>query len=159
MGQSLKQEKNTVIQARHTLDFLFSRNQHDSALTQARKTYSQGHNCLVNWRSAVGISQYTREKPQGEIFSVQVTIYIENSEKRLPAKGPALNNVPPSLAGKITKSRPHGMKNLPPYRGKLSIFILLKLPHFHCNSCKKISQYLNLIFWYFVPKMSSIRPN
>ena len=65
---SLKQEKNTVIQARHTLDFLFSRNQHDSALTQARKTYSQGHNCLGNWRSAVGISQYTGKKPQGAIF-------------------------------------------------------------------------------------------
>ena len=52
---SLKQEKYTVNQARHTLDFLFSRNQHDSALTQARKTYSQGHNCIMgNWRSAVG---------------------------------------------------------------------------------------------------------
>ena len=44
-ARSLKQEK-TVIQARRALDFPFSRNQHDLALTQARKTYSQGHNCI-----------------------------------------------------------------------------------------------------------------
>ena len=73
-----------------------------------------------------------------------------------------------SLAGKITKSHPHGMKNMPRYKGvirsgikhnKLSIFILSKLSHFHSSSCKKISQYLNLIFCNFVPKIQSNRIN
>ena len=79
-----------------------------------------------------------------------------------------IEKVLPSLAGKITKSHPHGMKNMPRYKGvirsgikhnKLSIFILSKLSHFHSSSCKKISQYLNLIFCNFVPKIQSNRIN